>query len=59
MKIEILKFFENMEDTRKNRGKIHKLNDVTIMAILTCLAVKMLLKLIVFLIIERNILFNC
>ena len=28
MKLEILNFFENLEDTRKNKGKMYKLNDV-------------------------------
>ncbi len=38
MKIEMLNFFENLEDTRKNKGKMHKLNDVIIMSIFALLS---------------------
>ena len=39
MKLEILNFFENLEDTRKNKGKMYKLNDVIIMSIFAILSV--------------------
>ena len=38
MKLEILNFFENLEDTRKNKGKMYKLNDVIIMSIFAVLS---------------------
>ena len=38
MKLEILNFFENLEDTRKNKGKMYKLNDVIIMSIFAILS---------------------
>lgn len=38
MKIEILNFFENLKETRKNKGKMHKLNDVIIMSIFAILS---------------------
>lgn len=38
MKMEILNFFENLEDTRKNKGKMYKLNDVIIMSIFAILS---------------------
>lgn len=38
MKLEILNFFENLEDTRKNKEKMYKLNDVIIMSIFAILS---------------------
>lgn len=36
MKLEILNFFENLEDTRKNKRKMYKLNDVIFSVLSDC-----------------------